>query len=173
VVLLEALGRRQTALPAGSRIMETGGYKGRSVEWPRSVLYERLGDAFAVPAGSIVSEYGMCELSSQFYSRRTEGPGTTVPGRGVADDPPVFTGPPWVRVKAVEPESQRPVPPGEAGLLRVIDLANRGSVIAVQTEDLALVAGDGSFVLLGRAPTAAPKGCSLTAEESLSGGRGA
>jgi hypothetical protein len=45
-------------------------------------------------------------------------------------------------------------------LLRVIDLANIGSVMAVQTEDLAARRGDG-FELLGRAASAEPRGCSL------------
>ncbi len=70
----------------------------------------------------------------------------------------------------IDPETQRQVPPGEAGLLRVIDLANRGSCIAVQTEDVVIATGERSFVLLGRAPGAPPRGCSLTAEELLDAG---
>ena len=180
VTLLEWLGERKLPLPAGSRVMETGGYKGRTAEWPRVELYARLSSVFAVPDESIVSEYGMCELSSQFYSGgRGSGVGgqesgsdsfsPTTEGRGVpAGDRErgvIFHGPSWVRVLAIDPETQLPVPPGEAGLLRVIDLANRGSCIAVQTEDLAIIRGDSSFELLGRAPSAPPKGCSLTAED--------
>ncbi|HND52087.1 MAG TPA: YncE family protein, partial [Pirellulaceae bacterium] len=50
----------------------------------------------------------------------------------------------------------------QTGLLRVIDLANLRSVLAVQTEDLAIRRGRG-FELLGRAPGAEPRGCSLAA----------
>jgi len=48
--------------------------------------------------------------------------------------------------------------------LRHFDLANLNSVLAIQTEDLGRVAGSG-FELLGRAPGAQLRGCSLTAEE--------
>ena len=49
---------------------------------------------------------------------------------------------------------------GETGLLRIFDLANVFSVMAVQTEDLAVRRGDG-FELLGRAELAEARGCSL------------
>jgi hypothetical protein len=45
-------------------------------------------------------------------------------------------------------------------LVRVLDLANVWSVLAVQTQDLAVRRGDG-FELLGRARQAEPRGCSL------------
>jgi hypothetical protein len=45
-------------------------------------------------------------------------------------------------------------------LLRVFDLANVRSVMAVQTEDLVVRRGEG-FELLGRLPRAEAKGCSL------------
>lgn len=151
VMLLDRLAGRKIPLPAGSRVMETGGYKGRVREWSRASLYTGLFRTFALPPGAVVSEYGMCELSSQFYA--------------TGGDRPVFTGPPWTRVLAIDPETQRPVPPDEPGLLRVIDLANRGSCMAVQTEDLVVVRGEQAFELIGRAPAAPTKGCSLTAED--------
>jgi hypothetical protein len=49
---------------------------------------------------------------------------------------------------------------GETGLVRVFDLANVYSVMAVQTEDLAVRRGDG-FELIGRAQFAESRGCSL------------
>ena len=52
-------------------------------------------------------------------------------------------------------------------MLRHYDLANRGSVMAVETEDLGRAKGEG-FELLGRAPGAVIRGCSL-AYESLVG----
>ena len=48
------------------------------------------------------------------------------------------------------------------GLIRVFDLANVFSVLAIQTEDLAVRRADG-FELLGRAALAEPRGCSLMA----------
>jgi hypothetical protein len=135
------------ALPPGSRIMETGGFKGRSRVVERSELYERTSAAFGVALEAIVSEYGMTELTSQYY------------------DHPVTrhkVGPPWLRARVVGPD-RRTVAPGQVGALLHVDLANRSSCIAIQTEDLG-VRHDGGFVLLGREQDAPPRGCSLDAE---------
>jgi hypothetical protein len=72
----------------------------------------------------------------------------------------VFRFPPWARVRVVSPETGREVVDGETGLLRVFDLANVFSVMAIQTEDLAVRRGDG-FELISRAKLAEPRGCSL------------
>jgi hypothetical protein len=45
-------------------------------------------------------------------------------------------------------------------MIRVFDLANVYSVMAIQTEDLGIRRGD-AFELLGRATFAEPRGCSL------------
>jgi hypothetical protein len=76
--------------------------------------------------------------------------------------------PGWVRVSAVDPGTLAPVPDGEVGVLRIDDLANLDSVCAIQTSDLAIVRG-GGVELLGRAPGATPRGCSLAVEEALGG----
>jgi len=56
------------------------------------------------------------------------------------------------------------LPPGETGSLLHVDLANRSSCVAIQTEDIGLQTPAG-FVLLGRAANAPARGCSLDAEE--------
>ncbi len=73
-----------------------------------------------------------------------------------------FHFPPWARVRIVSPETGGEVGEGETGLLRVFDLANVYSVMAIQTEDLGIRRGNG-FVLAGRAVLAEPRGCSLMA----------
>ena len=65
---LQAAGRR-FALPDGSRVMETGGYKGRSRELSREELHRLTAQYLGVEIGSILREYGMSELSSQAYAR--------------------------------------------------------------------------------------------------------
>jgi len=77
----------------------------------------------------------------------------------------LFRFPPWVRTQVVSPETGREVGEGETGLLRVFDLANVYSVMAIQTEDLAVRRGD-AFELLGRNPNAEPRGCSLREVEA-------
>ncbi len=140
---LQAAGKR-FALPKGSRVMETGGYKGRSRTLSKTQLRLMISKFLGIPPSHVLAEYGMSELSSQAYD----------------DAAGVFHFPPWARVRVLSPETGAEAGEGETGLLRVFDLANIGSVMAVQTEDLAARRGDG-FELLGRAPSAEPRGCSL------------
>jgi hypothetical protein len=139
-------------LAEGSRIMETGGYKGRSRELPKAELHAQLQRRLGIAPEWIVCEYGMCELSSQAYDRRAGDGG-----------PRKFRFPPWARVRIVGPEDGREQPDGRPGLICIYDLANVWSVLAVQTADLGIKHGDG-FELLGRAALAERRGCSLMAE---------
>jgi len=154
VGLLEGMAARglRCQLPPGSRVLETGGYKGRSRALPKAELRAAIARQLGVPPSHVVSEYGMCELSSQAY----DGVVGRVPAaRGAR----VFRFPPWARAVVVSPETGRAVRKGETGLLRVYDLANVRSVLGIQTEDLAVRRGEG-FELLGRAEGAEPRGCS-------------
>lgn len=132
-------------LPAGSQVMETGGYKNRSRVLPKAELHAFITRQLGVARESIVCEYGMSELSSQAYD---------------SGENRQFHFPPWARVQLISPETGREVADGETGLIRVFDLANVFSVAAIQTEDLGVRRGDG-FELAGRAPLAEPRGCSL------------
>jgi hypothetical protein len=190
-------------LPPGSRVMETGGYKGRSRTLPKAELHALIKEKLGVPPSQIVCEYGMSELSSQAYdnaSHETDvalpaheapphpalspdggegglwpgegevrGAGGRRPGEGVEPNLQAhrssarhFQFPPWARVQIVSPETGREVAEGETGLIRVFDLANVFSVMAIQTEDLSVRCGEG-FELIGRAELAEPRGCSLMA----------
>ena len=82
--------------------------------------------------------------------------------RSTLHAPRSFHFPPWSRVQIVSPETGREVGEGETGLIRVFDLANVYSVMAIQTEDLGIRRGTG-FALVGRAVLAEPRGCSLMA----------
>ena len=59
-------------LPAGSRVMETGGYKNRSRLMPKTELHQLITERLGVPPSHIVCEYGMSELSSQAYGTELE-----------------------------------------------------------------------------------------------------
>jgi len=65
-----------------------------------------------------------------------------------------------VRARVLSPETIQEAALAQAGLLQVTDLANAGSVLSLQTEDLAKRNEDG-FELLGRAELAESRGCSL------------
>jgi hypothetical protein len=157
--LMDARGIR-LALPRGSRIMETGGFKGRSRSVPRDDLYAGLSERLGIPLAAIVNEYGMTELLSQFYEPVLSGEAPAEPGERY------HVGPSWVRTRVLHPETLEEVPPGQAGLLCHVDLANVRSVMAVLTSDLGVRVGTG-FRVLGRAPGAEPRGCSLVMEELL------
>jgi Acyl-protein synthetase, LuxE len=150
VNLLDALKERtHFTLPEGSRVMETGGFKGRTREVNRDELYGSICERFALPPEAIIAEYGMTELTSQYYD-------AAPPARHKS-------APPWLRARVVGPD-RKTLPLGEVGSLLHIDLANRSSCIAVQTDDLGVRTSDG-LTLLGRGIAAPQRGCSLDAEE--------
>ncbi|HEV2434798.1 MAG TPA: hypothetical protein VG077_02260 [Verrucomicrobiae bacterium] len=190
VHLLDFLGERDLRfqLPPGSRVMETGGYKNRSRTMPKSELHALITERLGVPGDNVICEFGMSELSSQAYDSELERRSPTrrdpVGVRALACSsgtlkrelqhggsetgaPSValyFHFPPWARVQIISSETGREVAEGETGLIRVFDLANVFSVLAVQTEDLGVRRGDG-FELIGRAQTAEARGCSLMTME--------
>jgi phenylacetate-coenzyme A ligase PaaK-like adenylate-forming protein len=140
---------RTLKFPEGSRVFETGGYKGRSREVTKVELHRLITERLSVEGKNIVTEYGMSELSSQAYDRIAGQSGERI-----------FHFPHWARATVISAETGVEVKEGEIGLLRIVDLANVGSVCSVQTEDLAIRRGAG-FELLGRAELAEPRGCSL------------
>ena len=138
-------------LPPGSLAMPTGGFKGRSREVDPAGMRALLAGRFGLdPEREIVGEYGMTELSSQMYEVGGE-----------------LRVPEWVRATPVDPDTLRPVPEGEPGILRIDDLANLDTAVSIQTADLARVGPQGRLELVGRAPGATPRGCSLAVEEAL------
>jgi hypothetical protein len=162
VHFLDALGDAMFRLPRGSRVMQTGGYKGKSREVPKDALVRELARVLAVDPRAIVAEYGMTELSSQFYEKTIAD---------AAARPGVYAEPPWARVVPVDPETGQPADEGEAGIAKILDLANVDSAVAVLAQDLVRRV-PGGFELLGRASGAPPRGCSIAMDEILGASRG-
>ena len=156
--LASVLAEAPFRLLPGSRIMETGGFKGRAKAVTRAELhafYARVG----VESRWVVGEYGMTELSSQWYDG-VAGRASTQP------DERVYQPPPWARTRVLDPATLREVRPGGVGLLMHFDPINVGSVQAVLTADLGTRTGSG-FVYRGRATGAQVRGCSLLDEARL------
>ncbi|GDX80449.1 coenzyme F390 synthetase [Deltaproteobacteria bacterium] len=133
-----------------SVVMVTGGFKGRTTRLDPPGLYRALAARLGSPR--VFGEYGMTELSSQLWTDPVFA--GEVPG--------AFIAPPWLAVYAVHPQTGAPVN-GE-GLLRFVDLANLGSVLAIETQDLGRVEhdpGGDRVTLLGRLEGAELRGCSL------------
>lgn len=158
VHLLDAVGDMTFELPAGSRVMQTGGFKGKSREVAPERLRAELARIFGIDERAIIAEYGMTELSSQFYERTLFEDGTR---HGT------YAEPPWARVIPVDPETLVPVPEGEVGIAKIIDLMNIDSAVAILTQDRVRRLPAGGFELLGRLPGAPPRGCSIAIDELL------
>lgn len=153
--LHDALGDRRWALPEGSVAMPTGGTKGRARECSDAALRYDLAARYGLTPESVIAEYGMTELCSQAWEATRDGA------------PSVFRAPPWMRFSVVDPVKLTPVPLGEVGFVRVVDLLNLGSAVAIQTSDLGRLDHDG-LTLLGRAPDATPRGCARAMDALLS-----
>lgn len=124
-------------------LMETGGMKGRRKELIREEVHQQLKAAFGVPG--VHSEYGMTELLSQAY----------------ATDEGLFECPPWMRVMMRDEEDPLAIRQEGAGIINVIDLANRDSCAFIATEDAGKPAPGGRFEVLGRVDGSDLRGCSL------------
>lgn len=160
VHLMDALQARglKFQLPAGSRLLDTGGFKGQSREMDMEEFYDALSATFGVPRSACINMYGMTELSTQFYDD------------GNAVLPAVKSGPHWIRSRVLDPLTGQEMPAGERGILAHTDLGNYNSVTTILTEDVG-VQVDGGFLLLGRAQGAQAKGCSLAVDEFLKAAR--
>jgi len=163
VHMLEALRGHRLDLPHGSRVMQTGGFKGRVKEVEPAQLRADIARSLGVETTCIVGEYGMTELGSQAY----EGVLRAALGLPAFVGPfGVYFPPAWMRVSAVDPVSLAPLPKGQVGIARIVDLANVDSAVAVQTSDR-IRELDHGFELLGRLPGATPRGCSIGIDEVL------
>lgn len=161
VPLLDEMKRRNVSfsLPPGSRMFDTGGFKGQSRDMAADDFYDQLSAGFGVPRHHCINMYGMTELSTQFYDRGNE------------TCPSVKSGPHWIRSRVINPLTGEEMPRGETGVLTHCDLAHFNIVSTILTED-AGVAVDGGFLLLGRADGEEAKGCSMAVEEFLQAAQG-
>jgi hypothetical protein len=145
--LLERLPRR-IRLPRGSRVMVTGGFKGKRKALAPPELFGLVTEKLGVPNEGLVEEYGMTELTSQAWGRPLE------PN-------------PTLRFTIVDPVTGATLEPGAEGLVACFDLLNLDNVSSILTSDLGILDPLGRLRLTGRLPGAAPRGCSLTAEAIL------
>ncbi len=139
------------ALPPDAIVIETGGMKTFRSEINRADLHDFLSSSFQLDRSQIYSEYGMCELLSQCYTRGGSG----------------FYAPNWLDVRIVNPE--RPwveAKDGAEGAIAVFDCANVHSLSAILTGDAGIANGD-SFEVLGRLHQSDLRGCNFLIEDLL------
>jgi hypothetical protein len=156
--LFDALsaGAAKIRLPAGSRLMDTGGAKGQATPLSAGDVMRLAGELLEIKPAMVVNEYGMTELCSQLY----DATAFNCAGTGASAER-FKLAPPWMRVTARDPVTLRPLADGEIGLLTFFDLANVGSVSAVMTEDLGSVRS-GRVRVVGRGVAGEARGCALS-----------
>jgi len=125
-------------------VFETGGMKGRRAEIVKEELHNILCNAFGVK--EIHSEYGMCELLSQAYSK----------GKNL------FAPPPWMKLLLRDEKDPFCCNPTlSTGVINVIDFANVNSCAFIATDDLGKCANNELIEILGRLDFAQIRGCNL------------
>jgi anaerobic magnesium-protoporphyrin IX monomethyl ester cyclase len=145
-------------LPAGSRCLDAGGFKGRSREVGREEFLDACEEFLGIPRGYCINLLGMTETASQFYDNTLYNLSKGFGGLRCKINPP------WTKTLVVDPDTLEPLPAGEQGLLRYVDLANRGHICAIQTDDVGTLV-EGGFEVSGRAREGEARGCSLTIDE--------
>jgi hypothetical protein len=111
-----------------------------------------------VPRDHCINLLGMTEIASQFYDNTLYNLSKGSDGSRCKNNPP------WTKTVVVDPDTLEPLPAGEQGLLRHFDLANRGHICAIQTDDMGKQVECG-FEVYGRAQEGEARGCSLTIDE--------
>jgi len=134
--------------------METGGFKGRTRVVGRDELYARAAAAFAIGEDAIVAEYGMTELSSQYY----DSPASRWSAKRIKLPPP------WLRPVVVDVAASRF--PTASSARSVTSIAP--TLVGRRHPDRRSGRRDArGLLLLGREEGAALRGCSLDAEDLL------
>lgn len=132
-------------LPAGSRIFDGGGYQGTFGAMTREEFYQNCQEFLSVPAYMCVNVLGMSESGTNYIDNVLV---EAIQGRINVERQKIT--PPWTRTVVVGLRTGQPLPPGEIGLIRHYDLTNRATVLAVQTDNLGYLTGNG-FEIIGRA----------------------
>lgn len=133
-----------------TRIMETGGMKGRKKEMTRAEVHDFLKTHFEL--NNIHSEYGMTELMSQAY----------------AQNDGLFKCPPWMKVlirDENDPLTTLSPAKNQSGPVNIIDLANIHSCAFLATEDVGKLSTKDKFEIMGRRDNTDLRGCSLMATQ--------
>jgi hypothetical protein len=144
--ILDLIDSGLNNFPESLEVIETGGMKTFRREISKQELRMRISEGFNIPHQQIHSEYGMCELLSQFYAIGSEW----------------FQSPHWVHVTIRKGENPQEIcEAGEEGKIGVIDLANLHSCSFVLTEDRGIMGEDGKFKVLGRWNPENLRGCNF------------
>jgi hypothetical protein len=133
-------------LPAGSRIGDGGGYRGRFGEVTQEDYLRLAYEVLGIPATHCVNVLGMAESATNYFDDTLRCAVTAE-----RDGKRMRRNPPWTRTLAVSIDDLSILPPGQIGLLRHYDVVNLPTVLAVQTDNLGFTDAAGNFQIVGRA----------------------
>lgn len=155
-------------LPAGSRICDGGGYRGKFGVLTRDDYYAMVQEIIGIPNSHCVNVLGEAETATNLFDdslrRCVKGLQPKLRSRPV---------PPWSRVLAMSIDDLKPLPDGEVGLLAHWDLANVPTVLAVITDNLGYTTDNGrGCEMVGRAKLENGKVSPLPDEERTMGAMG-
>lgn len=155
-------------LPAGSRVCDGGGYRGRFGVVTRDDYYAMVEEILDVPGSHCVNVLGEAETATNLFDdafRRYV--------KGLPQQKRVRPVPPWSRVLAMNIDDLSPLPDGEVGLLAHWDLANVSAVLSVITDNLGYTTNNGTGCeMVGRAKIENGKVSPLPDEERTMGPMG-
>lgn len=155
-------------LPAGSRICDGGGYRGRFGVVTRDDYYNMVKEILDIPETHCVNVLGEAETATNLFDDALRRHVKGLPPRKRTR--PV---PPWSRVIAMNIDDLSPLPDGEIGLLAHWDLANVPTVLAVITDNLGYTTDNGTGCeMVGRAKIENGKVSPLPDEERTMGPMG-
>lgn len=155
-------------LPAGSRVCDGGGYRGRFGVVTREDYYAMVNEILDVPETHCVNVLGEAETATNLFDDPLRRHFRGLPPRQRTR--PV---PPWSRVLAMNIDDLTPLPDGEIGLLAHWDLANVPTVLSVITDNLGYTTDNGTGCeMVGRAKIENGKVSPLPDEERTMGPMG-
>jgi len=151
-------------LPSASRVLDAGGFKGRSREIDRGQMLRMVEENFGVAPEYCVNALGMSEIGSQYYDNNLKNYTLGIKSAIVKENPH------WAKTLVMKTDgSYKYIAPSsyeEMGALVHFDLSNFDRALAVLSDDKGSYA-PGGFLIHGRLVADDLKGCSLTAEELI------
>lgn len=150
---LEKSGKRWQ-LPEGSRLVDAGGFKGRSRVVRTDDMRLLVERTFGIPRGAATNIFGMTELASQLYDSKDVAVGP------LGERPKAGTDYVWPLLRDPRTLEAR----SDVGLVEVVDLCIIDRPHAVLTGDLGVAGADG-VAIVGRAERRSLRGCSLALEQ--------
>ena len=150
--------RKSWALPAGSRMLDAGGFKGRSRELDVDTLRASIREVFGIAPEACTNLFGMTELASQLYDR--PGVGGPIGPKGQRTKASL----PFIQVRARDPYSWAVTTSGP-GVVEIVDLCIIDRPCIVLTGDGGIASPEG-VAITGRIVASEARGCALQFESA-------